>query len=190
MSAPAAARRTPGEGGVWVFVLGDMCVFAAVFGVLLWQRGQDPAMYAAGQAELHVGLGALNTVVLLTSSLLVALGVRAARAGDHRTAPRLLAGAAGCAVAFAALKAVEYTDLATSGHGPGTTTFFASYFTFTGLHLLHVAFGLAVLLGVVRIARRPGLDDHDVTMLESGTSYWHMVDLLWLVLFALLYLVR
>lgn len=183
-----AERRMPGEAGIWLFILGDMVVFAVVFGVLVHSRGQDPAAYELGQGQLHIGLGIVNTVLLLTSSLLVAAGVRVSRGPDARRARPFLLGAIGCALAFAALKAVEYTDLASSGHGPATSEFSQLFFTFTGLHLLHVAIGLAVLGGVVRLVRRPALGEHDAMMLETGASYWHMVDLLWIVLFALLYL--
>lgn len=181
-------RRMPAEAGIWLFILGDMVAFAIVFGVLVHTRGEDPAAYELGQSQLHIGLGVLNTVILLTSSLLVAMGVQVSRTADHAKARVLFKGAIGCALAFAALKAVEYTDLATSGHGPGTGDFQQYFFSFTGLHLLHVAIGLAVLGGILRMLRRPALDDHDAMMLESGASYWHMVDLLWIVLFALLYL--
>lgn len=191
MSAPGVTpreRRMPGETGIWLFILGDMVVFAIVFGVLVHTRGEDPAAYELGQSQLHIGLGILNTVILLTSSLLVAMGVQVSRGADHARARGYFKGAIVCALAFAALKAVEYTDLATSGHGPGTGDFQQYFFSFTGLHLLHVAIGLAVLGGILRMLRRPALDDHDAMMLESGASYWHMVDLLWIVLFALLYL--
>jgi nitric oxide reductase NorE protein len=191
MSAPARAaraRHVPGEAGVWVFVLGDMLAFAVVFAVLVFQQRQDPAAYAAGQDALHVGLGIVNTVVLLTSSLAVAAGVRATRGAAPQRAVACFRAAIASGLLFIAVKAVEWTDLATSGHGLRAGTFETYFFAFTGLHLLHVLVGLAVLSGVTRIARRPVLGTHDRMLLESGTSYWHMVDLLWIVLFALLYL--
>ncbi len=181
-------RRVPGEVGVWIFILGDMVAFAVMFGILVWVQGNDPALYEASQSELHVGLGVLNTILLLSSSLAVALGVRATRGPDPARAARFFAVAIGCAVAFAACKVFEYTDLGTSGVSARTSDFFLYYFTFTGIHLLHVAIGVVVLAGVMRIARRGVPTERDGTMVESGTSYWHMVDLLWIALFALLYL--
>jgi nitric oxide reductase NorE protein len=181
-------RRTPGEAGVWVFILGDMLAFAVIFAVLVWQQRQDPAGYAAGQEALQVGVGIANTIILLTSSLAVAAAVRVSRGADARRAVPLLAAAIASGVAFIALKAFEWTDLATNGHGMRSGTFETYYFAFTGLHLLHVVIGLAVLGGVLVIARRSRLTAHDHMMFESGTSYWHMVDLLWIVLFGLLYL--
>src|SRR3954463_4802817 len=99
-------------------LLGDMVVFAVFFGTILVLRGRHPEEIAAAQPALHQGLGVTNTVVLLTSSLLVANGVRLARAHDAR-APRLFLGALACAAIFAGIKAIEYTDLGTNGHGPG-----------------------------------------------------------------------
>ncbi|HYF26232.1 MAG TPA: cytochrome c oxidase subunit 3 [Baekduia sp.] len=188
--APAAerGRRIPGEAGVWVFILGDMLVFAVLFGVLVATQADDPALYERSQNELHVGLGALNTAWLLTSSLAVALGVRAARAQDGGAAARLFLAAVGCAIAFIAFKAVEYADLLGAGHGARENDFFQYFYCATGLHLLHVAIGIGVLGAAIRLVRRPPLSSRDLGAVESCTSYWHMVDLLWIVLFALLYL--
>ncbi|MCD2194604.1 cytochrome c oxidase subunit 3 [Actinomycetospora endophytica] len=191
-AAPPAEReapvsRTPGETGIWIFVLGDMVVFAVCFVVLAVTYAHDRAAYAADQQALHLGLGIVNTVVLVTTSLTMALAVRAARLARPRTAVRLVVATMAGAVVFAAVKVVEYTDLVVAGHTARSDDFFLYYFCFTGLHLLHVVIGLAVLGGVLRIVRRPVLGRADLSLVESGASYWHMVDLLWLVLFGLLY---
>lgn len=181
------SSRVPGEVGIWVFVLGDMVVFAVCFVVLATVYARDRAGYLDDQQALHLGLGIVNTVVLLTSSLTMALAVRAARLSHRRTAARLVVATMVGAVVFVALKAVEYTDLVAGGHTARSGDFFLYYFCFTGLHLLHVVIGLCVLGGVLRIVRRPVLGEHDRRLVETGASYWHMVDLLWLVLFGLLY---
>lgn len=194
MSAPdgtvPTGRRNPGEGGVWFFILGDMCAFALMFGILVRLQAQHSGLYEAGQSELHVEFGVANTVVLLVSSLAVALGVRAARGPDPRTATRFFLFSIGCAVLFAAFKVVEWSDLASSDASAHDSEFFLYYFTFTGLHLLHVVIGVACLYGVIRVTRgrTEPLEPGRVSLVESGASYWHMVDLLWVVLFALLYL--
>lgn len=180
-------EHMPGEAGIWVFVLGDMVVFAVCFAVLALVHAQDPAGYAASQDVLHLWLGVANTVVLVTSSLTMALAVHAARAGRPRRAASLVLATMAGAVVFVAVKAVEYTDLVAAGHTARSSDFFLYYFCFTGLHLLHVVIGLAVLGGVLRIVRRPAPSRHELGLVESGAGYWHMVDLLWLVLFGLLY---
>lgn len=185
---PSGRRRVPGESGIWMFVLGDMLAFAVVFGTLIVTKTDDPGLYERSQSSLHIGLGILNTVVLLSSSLAIALAVRAARGGEPEKAARLVWAALGCAGVFIVSKGVEYGDLFSADVGWHTNDFFMYFFVSTGLHLLHVVVGIAVLGGVLRILRRPVLDARDLVAIENGTTYWHMVDLLWVVLFALLYL--
>jgi nitric oxide reductase NorE protein len=170
-------------------LLGDMVVFAVFFGTILVLRGRHPEEIAAAQPALHQGLGVTNTVVLLTSSLLVANGVRLARARDAR-APRLFLGALACAAIFAGIKAIEYTDLGTNGHGPGTNDFLTYYFVFTGIHLGHVMLGSVGLLVASRLSRPAHAGRNRDSWLEGIACFWHLVDLLWIVLFALLYLVH
>lgn len=190
--APAArepATRMPGEEGLWVFILGDMCIFGLFFGTIMMTLAKQPALYAASQDHLHPALGILNTVLLLTGSLLVVRGMR--RLGDGSpVAARLFAAAFACAVGFAAVKVTEYTLLVHAGFTGGTNDFFMYYFVFTGIHLAHLAIGAAVMLFLVRTTRLPELSERRLLAAECGGIYWHMVDLLWLVLFPLLYLVR
>lgn len=167
----------------------DLTVFTVFFGVILALRGQHPEMFASSQSYLHPDLGAVNTLVLLTSSLLVAHGVRLARIRDRR-APLLFRGALICAGAFAAIKVVEYTSLAGNGHGPGVNDFFMYYFTFTGIHLGHVVLGSVGLLVASGLAGPEHSGPRRESWLEVIGCFWHLVDLLWIVLFALLYLVR
>lgn len=189
MSAPAArVRRLPGEEGVWVLILGDMAVFGLFFGTLVYVRSQDPGAFRAAQAHLSQTAGALNTMLLLTASLLVARGLHAARAGRTIAAPRSFAIAMACALGFVAVKAYEYGHEIHAGLTPSAGDFWMYFFVFTGIHLLHVVIGLAVLAVLARRSRQALRDERDVRILEAGACYWHMVDLLWLVLFALLYL--
>ena len=96
-------RRVPGEEGIWVFVLGDMTVFALFFGTFMYSRGKNPAVFARDHAELHVALGTLNTVLLLSSSLLVVVAVQRVLAGQHAGAWRLIAVALCCGAGFVAV---------------------------------------------------------------------------------------
>jgi nitric oxide reductase NorE protein len=179
-------RRIPGEEGIWVFVLGDMCVFALFFVTFMYSRGRNPGTFAAAHTHLHVTLGLLNTILLLTSSLLVALAVQRAVAG----APvRNLVIAVGCGAAFIVVKVSEWALLLHSGLGIGSGEFFSYYFMFTGIHLGHVLIGLTLLVRMIFVARAGAADARAVRTLESGGVFWHMVDLLWVVLFALFYLV-
>jgi nitric oxide reductase NorE protein len=180
----------PGEVGTWVFIFGDMVVFAILFATYLYYRAQDPKLFTTSQQALHQTYGAINTLLLLLSSLLVVIAVRSVRRQMHHVAPWLILGAIACGIAFSALKVAEYTETAGAGVDPSTNNFFMSYFVYTGLHWFHLLVGLGVLLYLFTLARKPVLTSRQFGFLEGGASYWHMVDLLWIVLFSLLYLVR
>jgi len=183
--------RVPGEPGAWIFILGDMCVFAVFFSVYLLERGHDPGLFARSQEELNRNLGALNTMFLLVSSLLVVLAVRAVRQDSHRhLAPRLFLGALACGGCFIVVKAFEYHEKFAAGITPATNDFFMYYFVLTGLHLFHLVFGMGVLVVLWRFATQDALSHHKLAFIEGGACFWHMVDLLWIVLFPLLFLVR
>jgi nitric oxide reductase NorE protein len=188
--APSRPRgaRIPGEPGIWVFVLADMAVFAAFFGVFLVVRLGQPEVFAASRPSLEVGLGLVNTIVLITSSLLVALGVRRAREGRRGTATRLVTAGAACGAAFLVIKVVEYSLEVAAGVVPTTNSFFMYYFVLTGIHAGHVVMGLGGLLAVRHVLRRPRPAPDDLRTVETGATFWHMVDALWIVLFPLLYL--
>ena len=183
-------EHVPGEPGVWILILGEMTVFAVLFGAFIHYRSLDTALYARSQRALNPDLGVLNTLLLLTSSWFVALGVDATRRSRTGAAPSLFALALLCGLGFVLIKAVEYHALIGAGYTAGRNEFFTFYFVLTGLHLLHVLLGI-VLLAVLRVAAR-GIPGEAVSMglIEGGGCYWHMVDLLWIVLYPLLYLIK
>jgi nitric oxide reductase NorE protein len=189
-ATPDEHVHVPGEPGLWVFLIGDMVVFTIMFVAFLADRAKDPDLFAQSRESLDLTIAFTNTMVLLISSLLVVMGLHAVRAGRYVPAARALAAAAVCAITFMALKAVEYTHLVHTGHGPDSNPYFMWLFILTGIHLAHVALGL-VVLGVlfVRTRRRTPSTGSDRIFYEGGTCYWHLVDLLWMMLFPLLYLV-
>lgn len=180
----------PGEIGIWVFIFGDLAIFSLFFGVFVYERGQHPELFEAGRKALGLTAGAINTLLLLSGSLFVVLALHALRAAAGLRGRVLLGLALLCGTGFVANKAVEYTHLAEAGQTPAASDFFMYFFVFTGIHLLHLLLGLIALAIIWRIARKPVLAGPDLRNLEAGASYWHLVDLLWIVLFALLYLVR
>ena len=185
-----AARRLPGIEGVWVFVAADLTVFGLFFVSFVRDRGRDAALFEQARQTLDADIGGVNTLILLTSSWFVALAVQAAQAGAARRIPRLLAWAAACGLAFAALKVIEYAHKLRAGTSMLTNDFYMYYFTLTGIHLLHVAAGTVILLILWSKARAGAYGSGNCAGLESGATFWHMVDLLWVVIFPLLYLLK
>jgi nitric oxide reductase NorE protein len=183
-------RHLPGEPGVWVFIFGDMTVFALLFGVFVYYRGKQPALFAHSQLELHRSFGAINTMLLLTSSLCVITAVRAIRAQMRRLAPAAIAVAFICGCGFLLNKVLEWSNLLSHGHKPATNNFFMYFFVLTGIHAFHLLIGMGVLITLFVLARKPKLSPGQFAFVEGGACFWHMVDLLWIVLFALLYLMH
>lgn len=191
MTAPVerrAARRLPGDVNVWVFVLGDMVFFAAYFVIFMVVRHRDGGLFLQAQRHLSLAAGVINTLLLLASSRFVALGVVAVRSEDIARAVRRMMYGGACGMAFLAVKIWEWHHEISRGYTLPRNDFFMFYFMLTGVHLVHVLLGLGVLGIVIREIRNPGLRRSWVA--EAGATYWHMVDLLWLILFALLYVMR
>jgi nitric oxide reductase NorE protein len=167
-----------------------MTVFALFFGTIVYYRMQHPLIFHAGQRHLVQTFGAINTLFLLTSSLFVVFGVRAVRSGKQKWAPRMFGLAALCGTGFAVVKCIEYGEKIHQHLTPATNDFYMYFFVFTGIHFLHLLIGMGVLAFVWRLSRRERIGAKELSLIESGTCYWHMVDLLWVVLFPLFYLMQ
>ncbi|MGQ0481840.1 MAG: cytochrome c oxidase subunit 3 [Pseudonocardia sp.] len=180
----------PGEEGVWVLIFGDMLLFGVFFATFLFYRGRESELFTASQQTLSLDLGAINTLLLLSSSLVVVTGVRAIRHGARTLAPAMFAIAFACGAGFGFIKYLEYSDKIINGITPGTNNFYMYYFILTGLHMFHVLIGMGVLIFMYAQARKPEMTTRRLGYIEGGACFWHMVDLLWIVLFPLIYLVR
>ena len=183
-------RRNPGEPGIWVFILGDVLVFTFLLCVFVSYRAQDTELYRQSQQALRDGYGLINTFLLLTSSWLVAKGLAAARFNQQRAAVFFFAGGLAGGAGFAVVKFVEYREKLLAGVTLVTNEFFMFYYVITILHLLHLIVGMAVLAYLLRKAGRGEFSARDIVTYECGGAYWHMVDLLWVVIFPLLYLIK
>ena len=190
-SAPVqSVKRVPGEEGTWIFIYGDMMIFAVIFVTYLYYRGQQIDLFNESQKTLVRGFGATNTLLLLTSSLFVAIGIRAINRRRADLAPLMFLGAMACGLAFAALKFVEYGEKLSVGITPATNNFYMYYFVLTGLHFFHLIVGMAILALITRASSRTEHTAKQYALIEGGACFWHMVDLLWIILFPLLYLVN
>jgi nitric oxide reductase NorE protein len=187
---PKNAKHLPGEEGTWIFIMGDMTVFALLFGVFVYSRADDPQLFNESQKLLNQDYGAINTLLLLTSSLFVVTGIKAIR--DHlKIAPHCFLGAMICGGGFVLVKFLEWGEKLNHGHNPGENDFFMYYYVLTGLHFFHLLIGMGVLTFLYFQAKKPEtMTDKRFAFVEGGACFWHMVDLLWIVLFPLIYLMH
>lgn len=182
----------PGEAGIWAFILVDFSVFGGYFGVFLTLRARQPAEWLAGTQALSPTHGAVNTAFMLTASMFMALFVQHIRQGHVAVARKLLVGAGICGAAFIVNKPIEWIGQLQAGNGAHRSEFFQLYFLLTGIHLLHVIAAVFVVAYLWKRAAKVGTAPTvlQARLFENGASYWHLVDLIWMVLFALFYLVR
>jgi len=175
--------------GVWTFLATEVLLFGALFTAYAVFRAKYPEMFHAEHEKLDRVLGAVNTVVLITSSLLVVFGVDAIRRGKARLFEACFGATILLAAVFLCVKYAEYTAKFHHGIYPRTNLFFSIYFMLTGLHGIHVLLGMGVLSYVILLSRRGRLSASYYTPAEMSGLYWHFVDLVWIYLFPLLYLI-
>jgi cytochrome c oxidase subunit III len=194
-------QREAATLGMWLFLATEILFFGVLFVSYTICRVLHPTGFAVGSRHTDMLLGTCETAVLLTSSCLVALGVRAIKLGERRATWALLLATAGLGVTFLVMHGFEYhkeyTEHLVPGidfnqHGPyarATELFFCLYYFITGFHSLHVLIGVVVLAGLaVRVARGT-FGPQRYTTLELAALYWHLVDIVWIFVYPLIYLV-
>jgi nitric oxide reductase NorE protein len=182
------ATFVPGQPDMWAFVLFETLVFTAYFGFYLFYRAKSPELFLHGQAQLDLRVGVFNTLVLLLSSWSVARCVQSARVGAYRAALRDGYLTAFFGVAFMVSKVLEWARQIRLGNGFGSSDFFTYYFFLTGIHFVHLLIGFIVLGVIVYQLRSAARRSQE--LVETCATYWHTVDFLWVLIFALLYVVR
>ena len=183
-------RHLPGVEGVWVFIGADSVIFAILFLTFMQDRLKNPALFEASRHTLNMNLGGIDTLILLTSSWSVALAIQALKRDLIERVPRYLLGGVFTGLMFVVSKSFEYFQKFAHGLNPGTNPFYMWYFTLTGIHLVHVLFGTSLLAYLWVRSRSGAFTSSHRTVPESVASFWHLVDLLWIVLFPLLYLMK
>jgi len=177
-----ALSDLPGNPIMWVLIISELLVFGAFFVAFGVARILDVETFRAGQALLDVRLGGANTLVLVTSGWLAAKAVQFGGLGQGGRSRLYLAGASALGVVFLVIKGVEYAGKAAQGIDIETNTFFTLFYLMTGFHAMHVIMGI-IVLAIVGWKNSP-------ENLETGAAFWHMVDLIWLILFPIVYLLR
>jgi cytochrome c oxidase subunit 3 len=185
--------------GMWVFIFTEILLFGGLFLVYAVMRSKYSTEFHQAALHLNTFIGALNTVVLLVSSGTVAMSLTAVQKGDNRTAVRLLLVTLICAGIFLVNKYFEWGHKIHIGLYPGSdlmltlshgqVMFFSLYFFMTGLHMLHLVIGAVLLTVVMFQVQSTRINSKRFVLLENSGLYWHLVDLIWIFLFPLLYLI-
>ena len=176
--------------GFWTFIIAEMFMFLAFFGTYAYERCLDIETYNAAQAIMHVGTATTNTLILIVSSWFVVIAIAAAEKHKPKMTFVFLSLAFLCGVAFCINKFFEYAAKLDAGITIYTNDFFMFYYIITGLHFVHVIAGMTILSVMAIQAIKGAYGPGRTKGLETGATYWHMVDLLWVVIFPLIYLMR
>lgn len=182
-------ERLPGDLAMWFFILAELTVFALFFIGFAISEQQNLVMFEQGKSQLHQISGLINTIALITSSFFVAVALTAMQLGKTKQASFILVIAKLVACIYIFVKISEYILLFKQGIDIETNTFFTLYFLITAFHLMHVLLGM-LILAYINYRTFKGLYATDnLSGFEAGASYWHMVDLLWIILFPLIYVI-
>ncbi len=184
------SRRLPGDLAMWFFILAELTVFAILILAFAVTQMFNPQLFGESRAALDSSIGLALTLSLLTSGLLAALAVEQVRQARQGRAALLLLAALASACIYVVLKLNEYGHLAGLGLGMEHNTFFTLYWILTGFHFLHVLLGMVILGWLAERCRRGAYRTETHSGLESGVLYWHMVDLVWVLLFPLVYVLN
>ena len=185
--------------GMWLFLLTEVLLFGAMFIIFAVYFRQYTSEYHTAARQLNRLIGAGNTLVLLTSSLTMVLALAAAQRGDSRQSVRWMLATIGLAVVFLIVKAFEWSHKFEVGiylnsdvllaRPKGEIVFFGLYFVMTGLHAVHVIIGAAVIGVVAWLVRAGRVHRERISLLDNAALYWHLVDVIWIFLFPLFYLI-
>jgi len=185
--------------GMWLFLFTELLLFGGLFLLYAVYFKRYPEEFAAGGRQLDWVLGTVNTLILLTSSLFAAMAVTAVQRSEQRRSMALIGGTVLCAAGFLVIKYVEWS--AKISHGiypgaerlksgdPGESVFFGLYYLTTGLHGLHVLIGGVLLVWIAVKVESGAVTADNGILLENGALYWHLVDLVWIFIFPLYYLI-
>jgi len=199
-----AQQKDASTLGMWIFLITEVMFFGGLFLAYMVYRRLYPDIFAIASSSLNVYIGAANTVVLLCSSLTMVLAVRAAQLGRTRAIVLFLVLTLLLGGVFLGVKAYEWNEKFVEHHIPGPSfhfeglgpdqqghaqLFFSLYFAMTGLHALHMVIGAGLLAMLIWQARRGRFTAEYMTPVDLIGLYWHFVDIIWIFLFPLLYLI-
>ncbi len=186
--------------GMWLFLVTEILLFGGLFLIYMYYRYQYSHEFFISAKELNIVLGTVNTIFLLTSSLTMALSIAAIQRGQRNLSIAMMVSTLGFAVAFMIIKYIEWTTKFSHGIIPGSETltsrphgeviFYGMYFSMTGLHALHVIVGSVIIIFMLVAVIKGKQNKDNYARLENSGLYWHLVDLIWIFLFPLFYLLH
>jgi len=185
-----AYHRLPGDFAIWLFIFAELLAFGVFFLAYAFTRTHHVELFNTSQLTLNREAGAINTIVLITSSFFVVRAIAAIREDQVKQCVNWLAAAITMGGIFLVVKIFEYHEKFSAGITLRTDTFYMFYISLTFFHFMHVIMGMIILAAVLLKARRGGYSSADYIGVETGASYWHMVDLVWIILFPLVYVMR
>lgn len=190
VEASQEGTRSARVPGILFFIIADIVMFGVFFVAFMTERHGKVKLFYASCQTLNVGYGLLNTLILMTSGMFVAFAVDAARRARAGEVRRWLLSGMSIGLGFGVNKLIEYFDKFSHGISMQTNDFFMFYFVLTGTHFIHFIAGMIVLAALwFRSGREPVHEGPLFSWIQCGALYWHMVDLLWIVIFPMLYLV-
>ena len=185
--------------GIWLFIFTELLFFGGLFVTYAVYRHAHPQAFHMAAQQLDVAIGTINTVILLVSSMTIAMATTAIQKKDKRITLILIGITLVLALVFLVNKYFEWGAKIDHGIWPGSplleelgrgdTLFFGLYFFMTGLHALHIIIGMVLLTVVLARVRKNKITFDNFQLLENGGLYWHLVDLIWIFLFPLFYLI-
>ena len=180
----------PGDFAIWIFIFAEMLAFGVLFVAYAFTRAKNVELFNASQLTLSRTSGAINTLVLITSSYFVIRGVAAIKHGLNKQCAHWLTGAFLLGGIFVCIKMVEFNAKFAAGITMSTNNFYMFYLSLTFFHFMHVLMGMVILAVIILKVHRGGYSQQDYVGVETGASFWHMVDFLWIILFPLVYIIR
>lgn len=180
----------PGDFAIWIFIFAEMLAFGVLFVAYAFTRSKNVELFNSSQLTLSRTSGAINTLVLITSSYLVVRSVEAIKRGLDKACAHWLTGAFLLGGVFIVIKMVEFHTKFSANITMSTNTFYMFYLSLSFFHFMHVLMGMVILSVIIMKAKQGGYSAQDYVGVETGASFWHMVDFLWIILFPLIYIIR
>lgn len=187
---PAEPKLLPGDFAIWIFIFAELLVFGIFFLIYAVVRAQNVELFNQFQDTLNREIGAINTLLLITASFFVVKAVHAIHDGNISSCTNWLYASLGAGGGFLILKTTEFYAKFSVGISMDTNTFYFFYISLTFFHYLHVILGMIILIAILIKTKRGKYSAQEHTGVETGASYWHMVDLVWIILFPLVYIIR